>query len=42
MVGEIVFQQTTAYWLNFLIESIKSWILRWSVQKEEENYFLIN
>ena len=42
MIGEITLQKTEPDWLNFLIESIKTWCMKWSAGKEEENYFLIN
>jgi hypothetical protein len=41
MVHEITLQNTTANWINSLIESIILWWKKISCP-EEENYFLIN
>ena len=41
MIQEITLQENTTDWINFLIETIRSWWMKSSCSSDE-NYFLIN
>ena len=42
MIRDFALERPGTDWLNLLIESIKSWYLKWNARKLEKNYFLIN
>jgi hypothetical protein len=42
MIRDFALEETRPDWLNLLIESIRTWFLKWKVKKLEENFFLIH